>query len=65
MYNPLNFQQILHLQSQKLIPTHDKIPIILFDIHNFKTLNHTYPHHFPHLPLIQLPQLIKSKVHQQ
>ncbi|OXC00569.1 GGDEF domain-containing protein [Bacillus sp. M13(2017)] len=65
IYNRLKFQQILEVEWEKVIRTDEKIAIILFDIDNFKTVNDTYGHDFGDLALIQLAELMKSKVEQQ
>ncbi|AQY40509.1 GGDEF domain-containing protein [Bacillus thuringiensis] len=65
IYNRLKFQQILEVEWEKVIRSDEKIAIILFDIDNFKTVNDTYGHDFGDLALIQLAELMKSKVEQQ
>ncbi|MEK4674377.1 MULTISPECIES: diguanylate cyclase [Bacillus] len=65
IYNRLKFQQILEVEWEKVIRNDEKIAIILFDIDNFKTVNDTYGHDFGDLALIQLAELMKSKVEQQ
>ncbi|MEH7267556.1 GGDEF domain-containing protein [Bacillus toyonensis] len=65
IYNRLKFQQILQVEWEKVIRSDEKIAIILFDIDNFKTVNDTYGHDFGDLALIQLAELMKSKVEQQ
>ncbi|ANP82801.1 MULTISPECIES: GGDEF domain-containing protein [Bacillus] len=65
IYNRLKFQQILEVEWEKVIRTDEKIAIILFDIDNFKTVNDTYGHDFGDLALIQLAELMKSKMEQQ
>ena len=65
IYNRLKFQQILEVEWDKVIRSDEKIAIILFDIDNFKTVNDTYGHDFGDLALIQLAELMKSKVEQQ
>ncbi|KAA0773270.1 GGDEF domain-containing protein [Bacillus sp. TE8-1] len=65
IYNRLKFQQILEVEWEKIIRNDEKIAIILFDIDNFKTVNDTYGHDFGDLALIQLAELMKSKVEQQ
>ncbi|MFV5915423.1 GGDEF domain-containing protein [Bacillus cereus] len=65
IYNRLKFQQILEVEWEKVIRNDEKIAIILFDIDNFKTVNDTYGHDFGDLALIQLVELMKSKVEQQ
>ena len=62
IYNRLKFQQILEVEWEKVIRSDEKIAIILFDIDNFKTVNDTYGHDFGDLALIQLAELMKSKV---
>lgn len=65
IYNRLKFQQILEVEWEKVIRSDEKIAIILFDIDNFKTVNDTYGHDFGDLALIQLAELMKSKVEQR
>ena len=65
IYNRLKFQQILEVEWEKVIRSDEKIAIILFDIDNFKTVNDTYGHDFGDLALIQLAELMKSKVERQ
>ncbi|MEE6142886.1 GGDEF domain-containing protein [Bacillus cereus] len=65
IYNRLKFQQILEVEWEKVVRNDEKIAIILFDIDNFKTVNDTYGHDFGDLALIQLAELMKSKVEQQ
>ncbi|MBJ8020429.1 GGDEF domain-containing protein [Bacillus cereus] len=65
IYNRLKFQQILEVEWEKVIRSDEKIAIILFDIDNFKTVNDTYGHDLGDLALIQLAELMKSKVEQQ
>ena len=43
----------------------ENIALILFDIDNFKAVNDTYGHDFGDLALIELAELMKSKVEQQ
>ncbi|AFU14758.1 Sensory box/GGDEF family protein [Bacillus thuringiensis MC28] len=65
IYNRLKFQQILEVEWDNVIRKDEKMAIILFDIDNFKTVNDTYGHDFGDLALIQLAELMKSKVEQQ
>ena len=65
IYNRLKFQQILEVEWEKVIRNDEKIAIILFDIDNFKAVNDTYGHDFGDLALIQLAELMKSKVEEQ
>lgn len=65
IYNRLKFQQILEVEWDNVIRNDEKMAIILFDIDNFKTVNDTYGHDFGDLALIQLAELMKSKVEQQ
>lgn len=43
----------------------ENIALILFDIDNFKAVNDTYGHDFGDLALIELAELMKSKVEQR
>ncbi|HDX9626838.1 TPA: GGDEF domain-containing protein [Bacillus cereus] len=65
IYNRLKFQQILEAEWDNAMRNDEKIALILFDIDNFKTVNDTYGHDFGDLALIQLAELMKSKVEQQ
>ncbi|MBJ7982608.1 GGDEF domain-containing protein [Bacillus cereus] len=65
IYNRLKFQQILEKEWENVIRNDEKIALILFDIDNFKSVNDTYGHDFGDLALVQLADLMKSKVENQ
>ncbi|EEK54843.1 Sensory box/GGDEF family protein [Bacillus cereus BGSC 6E1] len=65
IYNRLKFQQILEAEWDNAMRNNENIALILFDIDNFKAVNDTYGHDFGDLALIELAELMKSKVEQQ
>ncbi|OTW65960.1 GGDEF domain-containing protein [Bacillus thuringiensis serovar roskildiensis] len=65
IYNRLKFQQILESEWDNAMRNNENIALILFDIDNFKAVNDTYGHDFGDLALIQLAELMKSKVEEQ
>ncbi|HDR7791782.1 TPA: GGDEF domain-containing protein [Bacillus luti] len=65
IYNRLKFQQILEVEWNNAIRSDEKIAVILFDIDNFKNVNDTYGHDFGDLALVQLANLMKSKMEPQ
>ncbi|MBS7692486.1 GGDEF domain-containing protein, partial [Vibrio cholerae] len=62
IYNRLKFQQILEAEWDNAMRNNENIALILFDIDNFKAVNDTYGHDFGDLALIELAELMKSKV---
>ncbi|KEK25977.1 sensor domain-containing diguanylate cyclase [Bacillus gaemokensis] len=62
VYNRLKFQQILDERLEKEQRIDQTIALILLDIDDFKKVNDTYGHDFGDLALIQLAELIKSKI---
>ncbi|SCB01046.1 Uncharacterized protein BWINRA5_04483 [Bacillus mycoides] len=65
IYNRLKFQQILETEWENVLRNDEKVALILFDIDNFKSVNDTYGHDFGDLALVQLADLMKSKVEDQ
>ncbi|PES21716.1 GGDEF domain-containing protein [Bacillus anthracis] len=65
IYNRLKFQKILEAEWDNAMRNNENIALILFDIDNFKAVNDTYGHDFGDLALIELAELMKSKVEQQ
>ena len=65
IYNRLKFQQILEEKWENTKRNNQKIALILFDIDDFKKVNDTYGHDFGDLALIQLAELMKSKIESQ
>ncbi|WP_141523185.1 MULTISPECIES: sensor domain-containing diguanylate cyclase [Bacillus] len=65
IYNRLKFQQILEEKWENTKRDNQKIALILFDIDDFKKVNDTYGHDFGDLALIQLAELMKSKIESQ
>ena len=65
IYNRLKFQQILEAEWDNAMRNNENIALILFDIDNFKAVNDTYTYDFGDLALIELAELMKSKVEQQ
>ena len=65
IYNRLKFQQILEAEWDNAMRNNENIALILFDIDNFKAVNDTYGYDFGDLALIELAELMKSKVEQQ
>ncbi|PFJ17322.1 GGDEF domain-containing protein [Bacillus cereus] len=62
IYNRMKFQQLLEVEWGNVIRNDEKMALILFDIDNFKKVNDTYGHDFGDLALVQLAELMKSKV---
>ncbi|AWC37615.1 GGDEF domain-containing protein [Bacillus cytotoxicus] len=62
IYNRLKFQQILEEVWKSAQRNRQKIALIFFDIDDFKKVNDTYGHDFGDLALIQLVELVKTKI---
>lgn len=62
IYNRLKFQQILEEVWKSAQRNRQKIALIFFDIDDFKKVNDTYGHDFGDLALIQLAELVKTKI---
>ncbi|KFN04170.1 GGDEF domain-containing protein [Bacillus clarus] len=65
IYNRLKFKQILEEKWEGLRRNNQNMALILFDIDDFKKINDTYGHDFGDLALVQLVELMKSKVESQ
>lgn len=62
IYNRLKFQQLLEEKWKSEERINRTMALILFDIDDFKKVNDTYGHDFGDLALIQLAELMKSKM---
>ncbi|WIY63669.1 sensor domain-containing diguanylate cyclase [Bacillus arachidis] len=62
IYNRLKFQQLLEEKWDNEKRMNHTMAIILFDIDDLKKVNDTYGHDFGDLALIQLAELMKSKI---
>ncbi len=65
IYNRLKFQQLLEEKWKSEKRVNQTMALILFDIDDFKKVNDTYGHDFGDLALIQLAELMKSKIASQ
>ncbi|WP_459500268.1 GGDEF domain-containing protein [Bacillus sp. C1] len=65
IYNRLKFQQLLEEKWRIENRMNQIMALILFDIDDFKKVNDTYGHDFGDLALIQLAELLKSKIASQ
>lgn len=65
IYNRLKFQQLLEEKWKNEERINQTMALILFDIDDFKKVNDTYGHDFGDLALIQLAELMKSKLASQ
>ncbi|HEK9099406.1 GGDEF domain-containing protein [Bacillus pfraonensis] len=65
IYNRLKFQQLLEENWKSEKRMNQTMAVILFDIDDFKKVNDTYGHDFGDLALIQLAELMKSKIASQ
>lgn len=62
IYNRMKFQKIYMKIDKEEKFINQQVSIILFDIDNFKEINHTHGHDFGDLALVQLADLVKAKL---